>query len=151
MALPNASRVAQKDLFMRNVLLLSASLGLFSCGSDKPTNGSAAVPTDSTPADAATPTAANCSAANAPTASAVDLESFKFVPACIKVASGATVTFTNKDAADHTITTEDAQAETFDSGTFAGQATFQHVFATPGTIKIRCKLHNSMRVSVVVE
>ncbi len=61
-------------------------------------------------------------------------------------------------ALNHSVTADPGQAETFDSdsGTPAGQVNhpkgdfFDYYFATPGTFTYHCKVHPSMRGTVVV-
>jgi plastocyanin len=59
---------------------------------------------------------AACTAASATATTSVSLSGMAFVPTCVKIAKGATVTFRNADAVNHTVTTDAGQPETFDSG-----------------------------------
>ena len=47
---------------------------------------------------------------------AVTIQNFAFTPAAITVAAGTTVTWTNKDAATHTVTSNAGDPAAFDSG-----------------------------------
>lgn len=76
----------------------------------------------------------------------VSLKNMAFDPAVIDVAVGGTVTFTNNDSVDHTVT-----GASFDSGPLAPGATFSQTFATAGTFPIRCTIHPSMTASVNVK
>jgi plastocyanin len=127
--------------------LLSAACG------DKPSIGSPAPAASGADANALTlPTAANCTAANAPPGTAASLTNYQFSPACLRLAAGTSLTFTNKDVtALHTVTTEANQVDSFDSGDFTGSATYAHQFNTPGTIRLICKNHSNMHMTVVVE
>ena len=78
---------------------------------------------------------------------AVAVEDFAFSPEALRVKAGTTVTFTNRDAFDHTVTAKD---QSFDSGHLAKDATFERTFDAPGTYAYRCAIHNSMTGSVVV-
>jgi plastocyanin len=51
---------------------------------------------------------------------------------------GATVTFTNRDGAPHTVTADGAQ---FDSGTIAGGGTGSVTFRQAGTFRFFCRFH----------
>ena len=77
----------------------------------------------------------------------VFIQSFAFSPATITVAAGTTITWTNKDAATHTVT---SNSGIFDSGSLGTDATYSHTFATAGTFPYHCKIHTSMTASVVV-
>ncbi len=78
--------------------------------------------------------------------SAVTIAHFAFSPASAVVPVGTTITWTNQDAAAHTVTGAD-----FDSGSLAQNATFSHTFATKGTFAYHCKFHSSMVASVTVQ
>ena len=77
----------------------------------------------------------------------VFIQSFAFSPSTITVAAGTTITWTNKDAATHTVT---SNSGIFDSGSLGTDATYSHTFATAGTFPYHCKIHTSMTASVVV-
>lgn len=76
----------------------------------------------------------------------MSIKSFAFEPASLKVAVGATVTWTNDDAVDHTIT-----GPGFDSGQVVPHATFSRTFDKAGTYDYSCGIHPSMKGQVVVE
>ncbi len=80
-------------------------------------------------------------------ASAVEIEDFAFDPATVAVAAGATVTWTNRDAAPHTATAEDGSFDTgrLDQGQ-AGTAAFDR----PGTYAYVCSFHPNMPGTVEV-
>jgi len=61
-----------------------------------------------------------------------------FNPATIAVPSGSTVTWTNNDMTAHTVTFDDASA---DSGILDPRSTFDHAFATAGTFAYHCNIH----------
>ena len=81
------------------------------------------------------------------TAPSVDIEDFAYAPDPLRVDAGTTVTFTNRDEFDHTVTAKD---KSYDSGTLAEDATFERTFDAPGTYAYFCAIHNSMTGSVVV-
>ena len=69
-------------------------------------------------------------------------------PATITVRMGTTVKWTNKDAAAHTVTSDDGN--TFDSGNMATGAVFSYVANKAGTIDYHCNYHGGMRGTLVV-
>lgn len=76
----------------------------------------------------------------------VSIADFAF-PAETKVEAGATVTFTNDDPTEHTVTADDGS---FDSGILAGGATFEVTLDQPGTIAYHCDIHPSMRGTIEI-
>jgi plastocyanin len=100
----------------------------------------------------ASPAPAACTAANATTVTrSIEMAGMEFVPSCAKVAAGTTVTFTNNDSIAHTVTSDAAQPETFDSGPLAQGATFTHTFASAETEAIHCTIHPNMHLMVIVQ
>lgn len=92
-----------------------------------------------------------CTAASATATTSVQLVANAFIPSCIRVAPGATVTFTNADTMPHTVTTDPGQPETFDSGNVAAGASYEHTFAgTPATVNVHCSLH-AMQATIYVQ
>ncbi len=80
----------------------------------------------------------------------VRIEQSRFQPDELTVAAGTTVAFVNDDPVDHTVTARDETPGDFDSGTLAGDETFEHRFAEPGTYDYFCEIHPTMRSSIVV-
>ena len=81
------------------------------------------------------------------TGNTVSIKNFAFSAASLSVAKGTTVTWTNNDAATHTVTADDGS---FDSGNIAAGATFTHTFTTAGTVAYHCSIHTTMKANVVV-
>lgn len=79
--------------------------------------------------------------------SGVTVENTSFSPSSISAKAGDTVTWTFKDAFDHTVTADDMS---FDSGGKKGGDTFDHTFAATGTFTYKCKIHPSMTGTVTV-
>ncbi|MEO8563924.1 MAG: plastocyanin/azurin family copper-binding protein [bacterium] len=83
------------------------------------------------------------------TTTAVELKSFAFTPAAIKVAPSATVTWTNSDNVNHNVT--------FDGGTITGSGNFSTgskslaMPATVGTYAYHCSIHPAMTGTVQVQ
>ncbi len=82
----------------------------------------------------------------APEKADVRIENFMFFPPEIIIAKGGTVTWSNKDTNQHTVTSGD-----FDSGNLNQGQTFSHTFNEAGTYDYWCKNHASMRAKVIVK
>lgn len=77
----------------------------------------------------------------------VFIQGLAFNPASITVAAGTTITWTNKDAITHTVTSD---SKLWDSGSVGPNGTFSFTFATAGTFPYHCNVHPSMTASVTV-
>lgn len=82
-----------------------------------------------------------------PGANEVFIQGMAFTPASITITAGTTITWTNKDVAAHTVTSD---TNLFDSGNISGNGTFSYTFATAGTYPYHCKIHASMTANVIV-
>jgi predicted lipoprotein with Yx(FWY)xxD motif len=87
-------------------------------------------------------------AAHAHATMQVTIQNFAFSPQTVTVAPGTTVTWTNKDNVDHTVTSDTGAWP--DSGSLATNHTFSHTFAKAGTYAYHCALHPSMTARVIV-
>ena len=83
----------------------------------------------------------------APASAAVNISDFAFAPNVLEVTAGTTVTWTNNDGANHTVTADDGS---FDSGSIGSGGTFSVTFDTPGTYAYHCNIHGNMTATVVV-
>jgi len=79
---------------------------------------------------------------------AVVIENFAFSPATITVSIGTTVTWTNKDTVQHTVT---SHMSVFDSGLFGKDKSFSFTFNQVGTYEYYCIPHPYMTGKVIVE
>lgn len=79
--------------------------------------------------------------------SGVTVENSSFAPQSFSAKAGDTVTWTFKDAFDHTVTADD---KSFDSGGKKSGDTFDHTFPTAGTFTYKCTIHTSMTGTVTV-
>ena len=79
--------------------------------------------------------------------SGVTVQNSSFSPPSLTAKVGDTVTWTFKDAFDHTVTADD---KSFDSGGKKSGDTFEHTFATAGTFTYKCTIHTSMTGTVTV-
>jgi plastocyanin len=78
----------------------------------------------------------------------VELSNFTFSPSSSTVKVGDKVTWTNKDSTTHTVTADDGS---FDSGDLAPSATFSYTFSKAGSVPYHCKIHSSMKGTIVVQ
>ena len=108
---------------------------------------------------------AGCGGANSPpnpassgagemrvTGAPATIQLFQFQPSPLDVATGTTVTWTNGDDIEHTVTagTPEHRAGTFDSQVFGKGRTYRFTFAEPGDYPYFCARHESMRGEVRV-
>lgn len=77
----------------------------------------------------------------------VFIQGMAFNPASITITAGTTITWTNKDAVGHTVT---SNTNLFNSGTLQTGGTFSFTFAKAGTYSYYCSVHPSMVASVTV-
>jgi plastocyanin len=77
----------------------------------------------------------------------VFIQGMAFSPSNITVTSGTTITWTNKDAVAHTVT---STSGLFDSGSINTNGTYSHMFSTVGTFPYICTIHPLMTASVIV-
>jgi MYXO-CTERM domain-containing protein len=87
---------------------------------------------------------------------AVDVRGNAFVPASITVLVGTTVTWTQRDVIEHTVTVDDNQPEDWDRGILLPANpggvlnTFRHTFNALGTTAYHCEIHANMVGEVTV-
>jgi plastocyanin len=122
-------------------------IGLVACSS-----GASTTPTATT-AGAGTPSAATGSGAAA-SDSMVMLMNFAFGPTTLTVPLGTTVTFTNMDSTEHTVTNgKDGKAvdnPAFDEKVASGESVTV-TFDTAGTFDVTCMIHPTMNMTVTVQ
>jgi len=70
----------------------------------------------------------------------VNIQNFSYMPQTLTIPAGTTVTWTNNDPTQHTVTWDDRSV---DSGLLAQGQTFTHTFDTPGTYGYFCIPHGS--------
>jgi Icc protein len=75
------------------------------------------------------------------------VDNFSFAPATVTVASGATVTWTNRDDVPHNIVSTDQR---FKSPVLDTDGKFSHTFDAPGSYRYFCSLHPRMTGRIVV-
>ncbi|MBI4785649.1 MAG: cupredoxin domain-containing protein [Chloroflexi bacterium] len=111
----------------------------------------AACSSESAPTPAAAPTIA-AATQPAKVAENVEIKTFSFKPNRIKVKAGSTVTWTNQDGIEHSITggLPPTPSGAFDSDFITKGQTFSFAFDKPGEYTYFCKRHNSMQGMVSV-
>ncbi len=78
----------------------------------------------------------------------VNIQNFAFSPASLTVPVNTTVTWTNKDASMHTVTSDTGL---FNSTDLATNATFSFKFTTAGTYTYHCAIHTYMTGTIIVQ
>jgi plastocyanin len=102
---------------------------------------------EATPVVEASPSPDGSPAAAQPATHEVGMAGRGFAPATLEISVGDTVTWTNNDDTDHTVTASDGL---FDSGQLAEGATFAFTFETAGEFSYFCAIHPEMQGRVVV-
>jgi plastocyanin len=135
-------------LVMSLVVLLSLALapGALAHGSNRGPGGGGG---DDDEGRAAAPATVPTAAAPTPSgaSSAVTIVNRAFSPAAVSVPAGTSVSWVNRDGAEHTVTADNGS---FDSGTLTGGGQFAFTFPTPGAFAYFCAIHIGMRVTVRV-
>ena len=128
---------------------LAVSALLAACGTNAATASSPAGPASTSSSMTQMPmTLSTAAAATAPVATNhVDILGFAFGPASITVRPGTTVTWTQQDEDQHTVTANDGS---FGSSPLVTGATYTHTFTAPGTYQYHCSIHPFMHGTVVV-
>ncbi len=85
---------------------------------------------------------------NQPGPNEVFIQGTSYTPSPITITAGTTITWTNKDAVEHTVT---SYSGAFDSGSISVNGNFSHLFTTAGTFPYYCTIHPSMTGSVIVK
>ncbi len=81
------------------------------------------------------------SGAKGPGSNEVFIQNMAFDPGTITITVNTTVTWTNKDAVAHTVTSDNGS---FDSGNIPANGTFSHTFSTAGSFSYHCTIHPYM-------
>lgn len=122
------------------VLLVAGLLG--GCSDDEPTvspdgDGAGQGTSSTSPADRA------AAAGNVE----ISVSGNRFQPDATAAKVEQPITWTFRDAVNHTVTADDGS---FDSGALKEGATFTHAFSAPGTFSYHCTIHSSMKGTVTV-
>ena len=76
----------------------------------------------------------------------VSIDLYAFDPSNITITKGATVTWTNNDQTQHTVTSNN-----FDSGRIDPGNTYSHTFNDAGTFIYHCEVHPYMVGIIIVQ
>ena len=129
------------------LLVASGTLLLAACGGTS-TGPSTPTPT-ATQQQGPTATSTTASGGNTFNVSMVENSGvYSFSPDTLTVPKGATVIWTNKSDATHTVSS-DTNAFTA-SGNLSESKTFQTVFTTAGTYAYHCTIHSYMKATIIV-
>jgi len=77
------------------------------------------------------------------------IKDFAFNPASLTVKKSTSVTWTNQDSSNHTVTETDGQTGP-GSGSLGQGQTYSFTFNTAGTFHYKCSIHPSMTGTVTV-
>lgn len=80
------------------------------------------------------------------TGSKVVMKNTSFQPAELTVKAGTTVTWTNEDPVEHTVS-----GDGWDSGPISKGQTFKHTFDKAGTYSYQCTIHPTMTGKVIAK
>jgi len=80
-------------------------------------------------------------------ANEVYIQGMAFSPVTLTVTAGTTVTWTNKDAMAHTVTSD---STLFVSGNIVANGTYSYTFNSAGTYPYHCAIHPTMKAKVIV-
>ena len=126
-----------------------AQQGGYSYPSQAPATPSNPTPVPPTPPATVTPNAtpSNPEPVIAPSAQAIEISNFAFSPAALTVTEGATVTWTNKDAAPHSIVSDD---NSFSLERMSNGQSSSYTFTKAGIYAYHCGVHPSMKGQITV-
>ncbi|MCL5410932.1 MAG: cupredoxin domain-containing protein [Patescibacteria group bacterium] len=77
----------------------------------------------------------------------INISNFSFDPASITVKAGSSITFTNNDGTNHTVTADNGK---FDQSVSSGKTTAVTI-TEPGTYNYHCSIHSSMKGTIIVQ
>lgn len=142
----------QKNIFFIVAMLLVLGLGTYYFSSNKnsykPSNSpTPATQTETIPAQVA-PTS-NTQEVTVARNSAIVIKNFSFNQSSVTVKVGTKVTWTNNDSVPHTITSDSGAL--LNSPVLSPGQSFSFTFVNSGTVNYHCKIHPSMRGSIIVE
>jgi plastocyanin len=109
---------------------------------------SAAATTNTSAATTSTSAAATSTVGTNPASkNEILIQSNSFSPDNLSIKVGDTVTWTNKDSYNHTVTAKNGE---FDSGNMASGGTFSFTFSKEGTYEYICGIHTFMKGTINV-
>lgn len=91
----------------------------------------------------------NQNPASSPQSYTIDISGFAFKPDALTIKAGDSVTWTNKDSAKHTVTSD--SGDELDSILLSKGETYSHTFNTPGEYSYHCTPHPYMKAKIIVQ
>jgi len=89
-----------------------------------------------------------------PGGNTVTIQNFAFSPPTMTISQGTTVTWVNKDSADHKIINDasgsNAEGAIFNSPIIPQGGSYSFTFNIPGTYPYHCSIHPSMKGTITV-
>ncbi|MDQ1358878.1 MAG: hypothetical protein QOJ52_489 [Acidimicrobiaceae bacterium] len=135
-------RVPRSGALVAAAVFLSLGLGACSSKSSTTSTSSTTTAASGSSSSAPSPTTGAPSAATGK----ITIQGFKFVPDPSSAKVGDTITVTNADGTDHSLTATDGS---FDTGVFSsGSKTI--TLSKAGTFSIHCRIHNFMTGTITV-
>lgn len=139
------------------LLALCLVILLAACGGTAPTT-SASTPTSTATTSSTFPTVPTSVPSSAPTSAAtsvprtapnnIAIAGFAFNPKTLTVKVGTKIIWTNDDPSIHTVTADDGA---FSSGSLPPGGTFSFTFTKAGTYSYHCKIHATMKATIIVQ
>ncbi|MDD1655095.1 MAG: cupredoxin family copper-binding protein [Methanomicrobiales archaeon] len=131
---------------------------IIACGCTTQPSGPPATPTPTTAVPTTretTPSPTTIPPTTQPTATqggsaSVTIQNFAFSPGNLAIAKGTTVTWTNQDAASHTVVSDASAPASFRSNSLGKGSSYSFVFTVPGTYRYHCGIHPSMTGTITV-
>jgi plastocyanin len=86
-----------------------------------------------------------------PATGTINIRNMMFTPSQITVAKGGTVTWTNNDNTTHTVIDDLSNVGGPASGDIAPGSSYSFTFTKTGSFQYHCRIHPSMRGTIVVK
>lgn len=91
------------------------------------------------------------SASQSPASGSIDIKNMMFTPPQISIQKGGTVTWTNNDNTTHTVIDDLTNVGGPASGDIPPGGTYSFTFNKTGSFQYHCRIHPSMRGTIVVK
>ncbi|HZO72556.1 MAG TPA: cupredoxin family copper-binding protein [Ktedonobacteraceae bacterium] len=140
------------------LLALCLVLLLVACGGTTAPTTSASTPTSTSTTSSTFPTVPTSVPSSAPTSAAtsvprtapnnIAIAGFAFNPKTLTIKVGTKIIWTNDDPSIHTVTADNGA---FNSGSLPPGGTFSFTFTKPGTYSYHCKIHSTMKATIIVQ
>jgi plastocyanin len=137
----------RKELFIPGVAALLLA-GAAACSSTAGSGSTSGYGSTGGSSSSSASGGAPASSAPAQSGSAITIASFAFTTP-LTVTAGSTVSVTNSDSANHTVTSDDGSS--FDTPAPAGQTVTFKAPTKPGTYQYHCTIHPSMHGTLIVK